>query len=70
VFTGVFSFVSLALLAIGSTAILLPNSYRKSFTDNENHFFGGKKWVVLVAGSDGWNNYRHQVSNNIHYYNL
>ncbi|XP_027844283.2 legumain-like [Aphis gossypii] len=57
----VFSFVSLALFAIGSTAILLPNSYRKPWTDNENHFFGGKKWVVLVAGSDGWNNYRHQA---------
>jgi len=21
----------------------------------------GKKWVVLVSGSDGWYNYRHQV---------
>jgi len=23
--------------------------------------YGGKHWVVLVAGSDGWWNYRHQV---------
>ncbi|XP_060847426.1 legumain-like [Rhopalosiphum padi] len=58
---GVFSFVSLALFAIGSTAIFVPSSYRKPWTDIENNFFGGKKWVVLVAGSDGWNNYRHQA---------
>lgn len=23
---------------------------------------GGKNWVVIVAGSNGWYNYRHQVS--------
>lgn len=23
---------------------------------------GGKTWVVIVAGSNGWYNYRHQVS--------
>lgn len=22
---------------------------------------GGKNWVVLIAGSNGWYNYRHQV---------
>ena len=22
---------------------------------------GGKNWVVIVAGSNGWFNYRHQV---------
>lgn len=22
---------------------------------------GGKHWVVIVAGSNGWYNYRHQV---------
>lgn len=22
---------------------------------------GGKTWVVIVAGSNGWYNYRHQV---------
>lgn len=26
--------------------------------DPEN---GGKHWVVIVAGSQGWDNYRHQV---------
>ncbi|XP_001943941.2 legumain [Acyrthosiphon pisum] len=58
---GVFSFVSLTLFAIGSAAIHVP--YRKPWIDSEtvNSFFGGKKWVVLVAGSDGWNNYRHQA---------
>lgn len=24
---------------------------------------GGKHWVVIVAGSNGWYNYRHQVGN-------
>lgn len=24
---------------------------------------GGKHWVVIVAGSNGWYNYRHQVRN-------
>lgn len=24
---------------------------------------GGKHWVVIVAGSNGWFNYRHQVRN-------
>lgn len=26
----------------------------------------GKNWVVLVAGSNGWYNYRHQVSFTLH----
>ncbi|XP_025192744.1 legumain-like [Melanaphis sacchari] len=58
---GVFSFVSLALFAIESLAIHVPNSYKEPWTDTENRFFEGKKWVVLVAGSDGWRNYRHQA---------
>ncbi|XP_050426907.1 legumain-like [Adelges cooleyi] len=41
------------LLAIGSQGSLLD--YVKG------NFFLGKKWVVLVAGSDGWENYRHQA---------
>jgi len=28
--------------------------------DNDKNNIG-KKWVVLVSGSDGWYNYRHQV---------
>ncbi|XP_022166863.1 legumain-like [Myzus persicae] len=53
---GVFSLVSLALFAIGSFAAHVPKS-----TANEESFVGGKKWVVLVAGSEGWSNYRHQA---------
>jgi len=47
--------VSLALFAVGSFAVHEPKS------KYEESFIGGKKWVVLVAGSDGWSNYRHQV---------
>jgi len=63
VITGIFSFVSLALFAIGSAAIYVPYNYRRPYIESErvNSFFEGKKWVVLVAASDGWNNYRHQV---------
>jgi len=53
--TGVFNLVSLALFAIGSFAVHEPKSTNKEIS------VGGKKWVVLVAGSDGWSNYRHQV---------
>lgn len=53
--TGVFNLVSLALFAIGSFAVHEPKSTKEIFS------VGGKKWVVLVAGSDGWSNYRHQV---------
>ncbi|XP_015367844.1 PREDICTED: legumain-like [Diuraphis noxia] len=49
----VFNLVLLALFVIGSFAAHEPNS-----TNEENTI--GKKWVFLVAGSDGWNNYRHQ----------
>ncbi|KAL4100790.1 hypothetical protein QTP88_020819 [Uroleucon formosanum] len=52
---GVFNLVSLALFAIGSFAEHEPESI-----DDGNNVLG-KKWVVLVAGSDGWNNYRHQA---------
>ncbi|KAL5236595.1 hypothetical protein ACI65C_004005 [Semiaphis heraclei] len=51
---GVFNLVSLALFVIGSFAAHEPNP-----TNEENSI--GKKWVVLVAGSSGWNNYRHQA---------
>ncbi|CAG2175824.1 unnamed protein product, partial [Oppiella nova] len=33
--------------------------YVNSLPVNDNEF-SGKKWVVLVAGSKGWENYRHQ----------
>ncbi|KAF0758290.1 legumain-like, partial [Aphis craccivora] len=50
---GVFNLVALALFAVGSFA-------NENNPTNDNLFSVGKKWVVLVAGSDGWNNYRHQ----------
>ena len=31
-------------------------------TFDSEHFDEGKNWAVLVAGSKGWINYRHQVS--------
>eukprot|EP00102_Acyrthosiphon_pisum_P007858 XP_003243611.1 PREDICTED: legumain [Acyrthosiphon pisum] len=52
---GIFNLVSLTLFAIGSFAVHEPKS------TNEEINVRGKKWVVLVAGSDGWNNYRHQA---------
>lgn len=37
-------------------------SYKNSTVDAiNNKKNGGKKWIVLVAGSRGWSNYRHQV---------
>lgn len=35
----------------------------KSFPSQEPD--GGKHWVVIVAGSNGWYNYRHQVMRSI-----
>lgn len=57
--TGVLKYVSLALLVVGSLAAHLPNEHKE---ENKLEFLG-KKWVVLVSGSDGWRRgYRHQVS--------
>jgi len=47
---GVFNLICLTLLVIGSFAAKIP--------ENDS----GKKWVVLLSGSAGWNNYRHQVN--------
>lgn len=33
----------------------------KAEENNEYSVTTGKQWVVLVAGSRGWSNYRHQV---------
>jgi len=52
--TGAFNLVALALFAVGSFA-------NEKNPTNDDIFWEGKKWVVLVAGSDGWSNYRHQV---------
>lgn len=60
-FTGVIKLAFLALFAFGSNAASVPeNDYNNN--DDDNFFDFGKKWVVLVAGSDGWHNYRHQVN--------
>lgn len=44
---------ALLSLVLGSGA--LPTSVDDDPED------GGKHWVVIVAGSNGWYNYRHQV---------
>jgi len=51
--------VCLVLFVFGSfvaKAHVVQNDHQKK-QDNDI----GKKWVVLVAGTNGWNNYRHQV---------
>lgn len=63
IISGSFSLALLALFAIGSFAVHLPKHHDLKSKENiENGFIKkGKNWVVLVAGSKGWNNYRHQV---------
>lgn len=63
IISGFFNLTLLALFAIGSLAVHLPKRHDlESKENNENGFTKkGKNWVVLVAGSKGWNNYRHQV---------
>lgn len=46
----------LAFFAVGSFA-----GNNNQNPTKENDLCEGKKWVVLVAGSKGWSNYRHQV---------
>lgn len=43
---------SLLLLALAGLAAAFPA---------DDPLDGGKHWVVIVAGSNGWYNYRHQV---------
>lgn len=61
--------MSLILFVIGSFAInIQDNLHLKAVGENENNKrlkIIGKKWVVLVAGSNGWINYRHQVLNGL-----
>ncbi|XP_025195726.1 legumain-like [Melanaphis sacchari] len=53
---GVFNLITFVLFTVGSFAEQnIPDSTK------ENRLICEKKWVVLVAGSDGWNNYRHQA---------
>ncbi|CAH1731446.1 unnamed protein product [Aphis gossypii] len=53
---GVFNLAVLALFAVGSFA-----GNNNQNPTKENDLYEGKKWVVLVAGSKGWSNYRHQA---------
>lgn len=46
----------LALFVVGSFA-----GQNNPNPTNDDSLYEGKKWVVLVAGSKGWSNYRHQV---------
>lgn len=60
--TGMVHLVSLALFATVSVAARTPNRENlERFLNTDTHQDGGKKWVLLVAGSNGWENYRHQV---------
>lgn len=43
------------LLLLGLSLGVVVNSFPSQEPD------GGKHWVVIVAGSNGWYNYRHQV---------
>lgn len=45
----------LVLSALLGLSLGLVNAFPTQQTD------GGKNWVVIVAGSNGWYNYRHQV---------
>ncbi|VVC32207.1 Peptidase C13, legumain [Cinara cedri] len=60
---GVLNFVWLTLLTVGSLAAHLPNEHGRSAEEKDGfHLNPGKKWVLLVAGSYGWNRgYRHQA---------
>ncbi|KAF0758289.1 legumain-like [Aphis craccivora] len=53
---GVFNLAVLALFAVGSFA----GNNNQNPTEDDS-LYEGKKWVVLVAGSKGWSNYRHQA---------
>lgn len=53
-----FSLLFLGLLA-GSLNASILDQIRTSQTDQS---FNGKIWVVLVAGSNSYFNYRHQVT--------
>lgn len=62
--TDISCLLSLMLFTIGSFALHVPTFLKlKTQLKNRSSKFGGKSWVVLVAGSSGWSNYRHQVTN-------
>lgn len=62
---GANNLVLLTLFAIGSYATNIAKNKDQDLEDSDKNIFElGKKWVVLIAGSYGWYNYRHQVSIN------
>lgn len=59
--TGIFNLVLLALFAIASFAKNTPLNEFKIDNSLSDSLYEGKQWVVLVAGTNGWKRYRHQV---------
>jgi len=59
----IFNLSLIAFFAIGALALNTPRNKNHDIIENiKDKLFGrGKKWVVLVSGSSGWQNYRHQV---------
>ncbi|CDQ97514.1 unnamed protein product [Oncorhynchus mykiss] len=48
--------LTLTLALLGLSIGLVANAFPTQQSGN------GKNWVVIVAGSNGWHNYRHQAS--------
>lgn len=46
---------------IWAIAVLLSLALGAGAAPQSDPEDGGKHWVVIVAGSNGWYNYRHQV---------
>ncbi|PON46375.1 Peptidase C13, legumain [Trema orientale] len=61
----VLMFLVLVILCISSTyttsARLADNVFIKFLNSDENGYVPETKWAVLIAGSKGWQNYRHQA---------
>lgn len=58
---GVFILVGIAVLAAveGRNVLKLPSEASRFFDDADDSV--GTRWAVLLAGSNGYWNYRHQV---------
>lgn len=53
------------MFAIGSYGANIGKNKNQDVEESGENFFKlRKKWVVLIAGSMGWDDYRHQVSIN------
>lgn len=59
---GIFNLVFLSILAVGSFARDTPVNFQQTSVKSvDNNLYKGKQWVVLVAGTKGWEQYGHQV---------